>query len=1767
MKNTRLSHPWVYDLLLIVVLLVAAYLRLVGLNWDASQHLHPDERFLTMVETGISPVNGCKVTDLSLSDCPNLQKEWVSLSEYFNTNTSPLNPYNSGFGFFVYGTLPIFVIRYVAELLNQTGYDQVFLIGRQISALADLGTILLLYFIAARLYKRKVALLAAAFSALAVLQIQQSHFFTVDTFANFFIFLATYFAVRVQEEAFKWDPSEMPSVRTFARHPLFRWSLAFGLALGMAVASKLNAAPLAILLPAAFLIGALRPGSIVRRSTPEAFNHVLTLAIGFVLVGAIASAVSFRIFQPYAFNGPGLLGVRPNPNWIANIREQRGQANGDIDVPFALQWARRSHLFSFENVTKWGLGLPLGILAWIGFLWMGWRMLKGEWPKHALLWSWTAAYFLWQSLQFNPTMRYQLPIYPLLALMAAWAVFQFGKWTVGKSKSITINLKPLGWVVGVGVLLLTAAWAFAFVHIYQVPHTRVAATRWIYSNVAAPINLEVLQSGSHTQQPVPFPNGLSIQPDTPFLTPVVANESGTISEVFLPHVSRAITRQRTLLLTVLQQVGSDSHIVSRATLTGTFAPPVDQASAAQVFNLDIPVTLQIGQMYAIHISIADDITDPVDLCGLIKLPLNGADDPNAQVVEAPVDCKITPGKPYQVSFTNQFDGVLMNIIANHVQDVAPSTGPQTLNLTLSTAPDPASDQVLGQAAVTADFSTPDGSRGAGYTLQLDKSVPFVAGQTYFLNIKSTDPITLMGAAPINESSWDDGLPLRMDGYDGYSGLYQPGLNFEMYWDDNPDKLARFVNTLNQGDYIFMSSNRQWATITRVPERYPLSTAYYRALVGCPPGKDIIWCYNVAKPGQFQGQLGYELVKVFDSYPTLDIPYLGTLQINDQFAEEAFTVYDHPKVLIFKKSDTYDPAKVQAILGSVDLSHVVHLTPRRAGSYKDLMLPASRWAEQQLSGTWSQLFNYDWLQNRYPFLGLVIWYIFVFILGLATYPIIRLAFPGLSDRGYPLARALGLVLLAYFSWLAGSVGIPYSRVTIAVVFGGILVTGAVLGHLQRDELIHEFKTRKRYFLTVEGLFLLFFAFDLLIRLGNPDLWHPSKGGERPMDFSYFNAVLKSTGFPPFDPWFAGGYINYYYYGFVLVGTPVKLLGIVPSIAYNFILPTMFATVAISAFSVGWNFLGEKTDADEGGSSFFNPRLLAGIAAALLMVVLGNLGTIRMIFQGLQRLADPNAITANVNIFQRWVWAAQGFVASFKSGGLPFGPGDWYWFPSRVIPAPGDVEPITEFPFFTFLYSDMHAHMLVLPLTLLTIAWALSFVKARAKFAGRGAMILSFFVGAVVIGAIRPTNTWDFYTYLPLAALAVGYAVYRYTEIDRPRYGFSPAGQRLLLAVGSMLVLYLLSTLLYQPYLHWYAQGYGAVDRWKGSHTPIWSYLTHWGVFLFLIVCWMAWETREWLATTPVSALNKLKKHQLIIESATAAFLSILVYLAYLKVQIGWLALPLAAWAGILILRPGLSDAKRGVLFMVGTGLVLTIIVEVIVLRGDIGRMNTVFKLYLQAWTLFAISAAAAFGWVLPAIPSWLPRWRTFWQTGVTLLIAGAAMFTITATLDKVKDRMAPNAPHTLDAMTFMDYAKYWDAQDMDLSQDYQAIRWMQDNVQGSPVIVETNCPEYRWCSRFTIYTGLPGVVGWNWHQRQQRGSIVPSDWITGRIDEISNFYNTTDPAQAEAFLKKYNVKYIVVGQLEHIYYPGLGLDKFKTLDGVLWHQVYQIGETMIYEVNP
>jgi uncharacterized membrane protein len=96
-----------------------------------------------------------------------------------------------------------------------------------------------------------------------------------------------------------------------------------------------------------------------------------------------------------------------------------------------------------------------------------------------------------------------------------------------------------------------------------------------------------------------------------------------------------------------------------------------------------------------------------------------------------------------------------------------------------------------------------------------------------------------------------------------------------------------------------------------------------------------------------------------------------------------------------------------------------------------------------------------------------------------------------------------------------------------------------------------------------------------------------------------------------------------------------------------------------------------------------------------------------------------------------------------------------------------------------------------------------------------------------------------------------------------------------------------------------------------------------------------------------------------------------------------------------------------------------------------------------------------------------------------------------------------------------------------------------------VILEGVTPGYRWGNRFSVYTGLPAVQGWDWHQKQQR-SVVPSTEIDRRLAEVAEMYNTVDLARAEKLLDYYQVEYIIVGELERAYYSREGLAKFDKL---------------------
>jgi len=214
----------------------------------------------------------------------------------------------------------------------------------------------------------------------------------------------------------------------------------------------------------------------------------------------------------------------------------------------------------------------------------------------------------------------------------------------------------------------------------------------------------------------------------------------------------------------------------------------------------------------------------------------------------------------------------------------------------------------------------------------------------------------------------------------------------------------------------------------------------------------------------------------------------------------------------------------------------------------------------------------------------------------------------------------------------------------------------------------------------------------------------------------------------------------------------------------------------------------------------------------------------------------------------------------------------------------------------------------------------------------------------------------------------------------------------------------------------------------------------------------------------------------------------------------------------------------------------------------------------------MAAASGLAIILRKQKRWPKRIQVLVQIPLIVLLMSAALFPILATRDKATDRMSYVAPHTLDGMEYMQSSFYYlDGIQMDLSQDYRAIIWMQENVKGSPVILEGQTLEYSWGNRFTIYTGLPSVVGWNYHQRQQR-ALWANNAVWDRVNSVNEFYLTSDQGYVENYLKQYDICYIVLGQLERIRYYGDGLQKFAALEGVLWDVVYQDGDTIIYKVK-
>ena len=288
---------------------------------------------------------------------------------------------------------------------------------------------------------------------------------------------------------------------------------------------------------------------------------------------------------------------------------------------------------------------------------------------------------------------------------------------------------------------------------------------------------------------------------------------------------------------------------------------------------------------------------------------------------------------------------------------------------------------------------------------------------------------------------------------------------------------------------------------------------------------------------------------------------------------------------------------------------------------------------------------------------------------------------------------------------------------------------------------------------------------------------------------------------------------------------------------------------------------------------------------------------------------------------------------------------------------------------------------------------------------------------------------------------------------------------------------------------------------------------------------------------------------------------------LHIRVWLIAVPLLVVALVLALGRDLPPTRRFALVLLALALAIVMGVELVRQKDDLGRMNTVFKFYLQAWTLFGVTTAYGLATWAPRALSWRPVWRRLAWGVTAVLFVLVMLYPAFAARAKVRDRFSAEAsPRGLDGMAYMDNAaEFENGVDVRLADDKAAMQWLLTNVQGSPVILEAQIPEYRWGSRFSIYTGLPTVQGWSWHQRQQR-SVVPSIEVERRVNDVQELYNTSDPLRAHSLIDLYGVRYIIVGGLERATYSPEGLAKFDVLaqQGLL-KPVYQGGAVTIYEV--
>ncbi|HLW01355.1 MAG TPA: DUF2298 domain-containing protein [Ktedonobacterales bacterium] len=665
-------------------------------------------------------------------------------------------------------------------------------------------------------------------------------------------------------------------------------------------------------------------------------------------------------------------------------------------------------------------------------------------------------------------------------------------------------------------------------------------------------------------------------------------------------------------------------------------------------------------------------------------------------------------------------------------------------------------------------------------------------------------------------------------------------------------------------------------------------------------------------------------------------------------------------------------------------------------------------------------------------------------------------------------------------LAG-LALPYARGTILAFLLLLLAVNGWLLHYRWREIAHMARSQTGYIVLGEALFAGAFALLIWIRAFIPDIY----GTEKFMDEAFISAILRSPHLPPNDPWLSGYAINYYYFGHFIVATIAKLLGTSPAVAFNTGIALIFALMAVNLFGVTANVATLLRGQRQRRSGLpVRHHLLAaapyGLAAVLFSLIFGNLfganewlaqlgvglsfesGLVNVLALLLTAGSLAGLLWFLVPLVQRWRSQDAGRLSASRLIGVGvFGvttiallpwcvsriadmaawlrvawpqitnwlghPALWanydWWNPSRAVhSSPNGYQNITEFPAFSFLLADLHAHVLALPFTVLAIGVALNFLLARGRWLAAlgettGQRALTLVSAAVIIGSLYAMNGWDLPTYAGLALLCLAAQQWR-------AYGrrFS---QALLVSVATLAVSgMLLGLIFYLPFLATFnspSQGIGLIPPTVanaqgqlvsqpisfGDRTSFTDFWNVFGLFLTIVGGYLLWQLAlglmlRWRRAVQVrqhrlsSALHKTGDDDEVsaatrskAEEPLDVALSVLTWglLVGLVVVVFLLFVPYSLVLVICLVGVGICAVlayrrlpQTGLVFtlmLAGTALALVGFCEVVYLRdvfdhSEYFRMNTIFKLYYQAWTLFAVSGGALLYELLGT------GWRISWK---------------------------------------------------------------------------------------------------------------------------------------------------------------------------------------------